>query len=365
MAWRLAHLPIIFLKNARTFLQEYRYNLKPLVLLVFRRKQRIIFGKVSLMHEQQLRHQYLAMLGVSSWISRSPLPSARPSALDIVDFVYDKHYQAPLLEGGTEDSVNSEKSVNNASSTQTSQSLSATLADQQLNSSAHKSVQQPAAHLPELSSPLANSAIEVVNSPLEGVSSRDNTSEPKSNQARLKSTAVMQSSALHTPLGSGSGKDAPIMRLMFWQFADVLVIDSLPTRDRGAILSTKYEKLLTNMLKAMRHSTQRVEPNATPYILNWPTLAGVSIDQGWDQAMSAVQYKLAKIFQQHSPKLVLMLGDYCAQMVMNMEDDFEEMRGVVFLLRAQTRALATYSLTQMLNVPGCKQEVWMDLQKVL
>ena len=317
------------------------------------------------MHEQQSRHQYLAMLGVSSWIARAPLPGAGPSALNIVDFVYDKHYQAPLLEGCIEGSVDGEKNANNASTKLISQSLPVSLADQQLNPIAQESAQQPIAHLPALSSPLVNSAIEVANSALEEASRPENLSEPKSNQVQFKSTAVMQNSALYTPLGTGSGKDAPVMRLMFWQFADVLVIDSLPTHNRGAILSNKYEKLLTNMLKAMRHSTQRAEPNAAPYILNWPTLAGVSIDQGWDQAMSAVQYKLAKIFQRHSPKLVLMLGDCCAQMVMNMEDDFEEMRGVVFLLRPQTRALATYSLTQMLNVPGCKQEVWMDLQKVL
>ena len=81
--------------------------------------------------------------------------------------------------------------------------------------------------------------------------------------------------------------------------------------------------------------------------------------------MSAVQHKLAKIFQQHTPSLVLMLGEVAAQMLMSREDDFDAMRGIVFSLRTETKAITSYSLTQMLNVPGCKREVWQDLQKVL
>jgi len=61
----------------------------------------------------------------------------------------------------------------------------------------------------------------------------------------------------------------------------------------------------------------------------------------------------------------LMLGESSAQMLMNVEDDFDAMRGIVFSLRADTKAITSYSLTQMLNVPGCKRDVWQDLQKVL
>ena len=184
-------------------------------------------------------------------------------------------------------------------------------------------------------------------------------------EPKLKHAEVAAVVATHLLPNARSQKSAPQMRLMFWQYPDVLVVDSLPTQTRGTLASAQYEKLLNNMILAMRLNPARIDAGAQPYTLNWPTLAGASIDQGWDQAVSAVQYKLSKLLQGYSPKLVLMLGESSAQMLMNVEDDFDAMRGIVFSLRADTKAITSYSLTQMLNVPGCKRDVWQDLQKVM
>jgi hypothetical protein len=41
------------------------------------------------------------------------------------------------------------------------------------------------------------------------------------------------------------------------------------------------------------------------------------------------------------------------------------MRGVLFRPRSQVPALASASLSEMLQVPGCKREVWRDLQPLI
>jgi hypothetical protein len=314
------------------------------------------------MQEQHLRHQYLDMLGVSTWIARAPLPGAAKSADWCAQFVYDPSRESEGLDGAVSEQQNIQLKAGGV------KSLAASLTNDEVSRNAKLIAEEVVSHLPTTEPASANaepSNTDKSTTVAPRIETKHEVNRAPDVAAKQTQTITVTTGAVHTPIGASSDKAAPIMRLMFWQFEDVLVIDSLPTQSRGELTPLKYEKLLTNMLKAMHRSTQRFDPQTTPYVLNWPTLAGVSIDQGWTQAVSAVQYKLEKIFQGYSPTLVIMLGDYSPQMVMNMEDDFEQMRGVVFSLRSHTKAIASYSLTQMLNVPGCKQDVWSDLQKVL
>jgi hypothetical protein len=300
------------------------------------------------MQAQHLRHQYLAVLGVSSWLSRTQLPGAAASPDWVSSYVYSEEALSQGLN------AEGDEPVSNDGSKAQVKSLAASLvtgnADvEEISRDAQLIAQDVVTHLPVTqreNRPIAPPIL----APLV---------EPKLKQTEA---AVV---ATHVMPNARSQKSAPQMRLMFWQYPDVLVVDSLPTQTRGTLASAQYEKLLNNMILAMRLNPARIDAGAQPYALNWPTLAGASIDQGWDQAVSAVQYKLSKLLQGYSPKLVLMLGESAAQMLMNVEDDFDAMRGIVFSLRADTKAITSYSLTQMLNVPGCKRDVWQDLQKVL
>ncbi|NQZ33442.1 MAG: hypothetical protein HRU06_19405 [Oceanospirillaceae bacterium] len=303
------------------------------------------------MQAQHLRHQYLATLGIDSWLSRAPLPNAAPSEPWVAQFVYDESVLDQCLAVASAES-GSTKSEQPAPAKSLAASLQTPALDaQQISQDAQLIAQDVVTHLPA-AQPVVDSRMAPVAEIVKAVTVNKQPAPqiiPNQLAANIKR----------------STKETPQMRLMFWQYPDVLVVDSLPTHTRGTLASAAYEKLLNNMILAMGMNASRIDAGSQPYVLNWPTLAGLSIDQGWDQAVSAVQYKLAKLLQNYSPKLVLMLGESSAQMLMNVEDDFEAMRGIVFSLRSDTKSITSYSLTQMLNIPGCKREVWQDLQKIL
>ncbi len=326
----------------------------------------LLIFRVLGMHAQHLRHQYLAALGIGSWLPRGVLPGAAKSESWVAEFVY-----------------NADEAVNSAQPTQHFEKVKHSAENSHIPpvsnavgqaKSLSASLQSPAVKVDEISQKAANMAHEVVTH-LPAVVDPELNQPPVEREA-IPSTIQTKAAAAdvaapitemprHAALLNRSGKPAPVMRLMFWQFPDLLVIDSLPTHTRGTLTSQKYEQLLSNMIKAMQLDCQRLDSSTQPYVLNWPTLAGVSIDQGWDQAVSAVQHKLSKLLHVHTPKIVLMLGEPAAQMVMNVEEDFAAMRGMVFSLRSDIQAIASHSLTEMLNIPGCKRDVWQDLQKVL
>jgi len=299
------------------------------------------------MQAQHLRHQYLEVLGVSSWLSRTQLPGAAASPDWVSGYVYSEEALSQGLNAESNEAASNDGPKAQVKSLAESLVTGNANVDE-ISHDAQLIAQDVVTHLP--------------------VTQRENqpaTLQETSIPAPSKQTEVAEAVTTHVMPNARSQKSAPQMRLMFWQYPDVLVVDSLPTQTRGTLASAQYEKLLNNMILAMRLNPARIDAGAQPYVLNWPTLAGASIDQGWDQAVSAVQYKLSKLLQGYSPKLVLMLGESSAQMLMNVEDDFDAMRGIVFSLRADTKAITSYSLTQMLNVPGCKRDVWQDLQKVM
>ncbi len=312
--------------------------------------------------EQHLRHQYLEVLGISSWLPRGVLPGAAKSDAWVAEFVYtDAEVQEPIntlpltsekplggrqskVTAGLSDNASGERPKRLPASTQDSMAVSLAASENRHNA-VHLAL-ETLSHLP---------AVTPVKPAVKSFEQDSQGSDT------LSSTVIPG----YTPSAQRSLKKAPIMRLMFWQYQDILVIDSLPTQTRGTLSSPKYEQLITNMLLAMQLDAQRIDAQSQPYVLNWPTLAGISIDQGWEQAVSAVQHKVAKILKISRPKIVLMLGEPAAQMVMGLEDDFDAMCGIVFNFRSDIKSMTTYSLTEMLNIPGCKRDVWMDLQKIM
>lgn len=305
------------------------------------------------MQAQHLRHQYLDTLGIDSWLSRVQLPSAAPSEPWVAQFIYD---ESALNQDLAEQYSKSGAVQKNPKVATRSQAVSLQVPPvdrQKISQDAQLIAQDVVSHLPT-SQPVANNLV----APVAEVTQ----------SATTESSVVRSEQVIARQLPDNSKRstqETPQMRLMFWQYPDVLVVDSLPTQTRGTLASAAYEKLLNNMILAMGMNATRLDADNQPYVFNWPTLAGISIDQGWDQAVGAVQYKLEKLLQNYSPKLVLMLGESSVQMLMNVEDDFDAMRGRVFSLRANTQSITSYSLTQMLNVPGCKRDVWQDLQKIL
>jgi hypothetical protein len=321
------------------------------------------------MQEQHLRHQYLEAIGIDSWLARKVIPNAAPSPDWVSEFSSGDFDQQSAQVNTSQHSVNKTKPTANdtqpAASVGGIKSLSASL-DQpnieqatQVNPSLQQQAQEQAhdtvSHLP-VTDVAQVTPKEIVDSP-----QLQSETQPQTQAA----PSALSQMPRHAPMGNRTEKSAPVMRLMIWQFKEVLVIDSVPTHTRGTMASEQYQQLLTNIINALQFDSQLLQPNGQPFILNWPTLAGSSIDQGWDQAVSAVQHKLAKVLHSYQPKLALLLGEHSAQMVMNVDEPFDDIRGMVFSLRSDIKAIAGYSLTQLLNVPSCKRELWIDLQKML
>ncbi len=331
------------------------------------------------MQEQQLRHQYLEAMGIDSWVARKVLPNAAPSPDWVSDFCSSDTDQLPAQAREAQTVVkNAKPAANDMPAKQNVagiKSLSDSLAqgspekiaqgDARLQQQAQDQAHETVSHLPVNDAPDndAPEKFQAIEAEANKASSNVRESQLKEDQKAQAQTS--QQMPRHAPMGNRTEKSAPVMRLMIWQFKEVLVVDSVPTHTRGTMASQQYQQLLTNIINALQFDSQLLQPNGQPFVLNWPTLAGSNIDQGWDQAVSAVQHKLAKILHSYKPKLALLLGEHSTQMVMNVDEPFDDVRGMVFSLRSDIKAIAGYSLTQLLNVPSCKREFWIDLQQVL
>ena len=139
------------------------------------------------------------------------------------------------------------------------------------------------------------------------------------------------------------------------------MVDSLPPRSRQGV-SDQHQALLGKILQSVGLQGGAVNDL---FMLPWPMFASKSLDQGADQARITVQHKLTKSLQTTQVRYVLLLGEAAAQMVLERTEALEQLRGLLFSLRSDVKTLASASLTEMITVPGCKRDVWMDLQPLL
>jgi hypothetical protein len=153
----------------------------------------------------------------------------------------------------------------------------------------------------------------------------------------------------------------PEFKLAFLPMGDGLIIDSLPPQSRGGF-SAAHLRLAMSLWRVL--GMPAAEPPRAQ-LLPWPAFTSRSLDQGWDQAQMAVQRKFDLMLQQAPVRFVLLLGDSAARLILQSEEGGDGMRGLLFRPRSHVAALASASLSEMLQVPGCKREVWRDLQPLI
>ncbi|WP_372741482.1 hypothetical protein [Neptunomonas sp.] len=308
---------------------------------------------------EQRRHQYLEAMGVTSWLPRSALPGARLSHESVYEFLYG--HEADVFESDdlVEDASDISEKVHHQQAV-----APVTAASLDLLAPSDRSSKQRRETLTPHDS-LKRSSAAAVGVTATAVQDSDQTSvQARTVQARTgQETSEADLAMPNVEIKPRSGKEkAPRFRLGFWLYKDLLVVDSLPLLSRGGITQGKYQALCANMVKAMGLDAELL---AAPYVLAWPMLAGDSLDQGKAEASLAVKHKIQKLLQQATPRLLLFLGESAAQMGMQREEGIDELRAVVFNYSSQMKAMTSLSLTQMLQIPECKKEVWGDLQKVL
>ncbi|MDX2422488.1 MAG: hypothetical protein QNK43_07420 [Amphritea sp.] len=307
--------------------------------------------------EQSLRNQYLETLGIVSWLPRRQLPGARPTP----DWVWE--YCWPEVD----DSASSASSAQAAPILNPAdRALAAKQARAELSASFGAEAVKPAEPSKSMTAVPPKAPMAATVKPALPVV------EPVTVANRMTVSAA-------EPAADGIAPDDVVassiqtpqrpFKLAFMLYQDCLVIDSLPPVSAAARTSLNsgqadahHQILLDKILRSLGLSGGSASEYHT---LPWPMFASKSLDQGAEQARLTVQHKLKKSLQKAPVATVLLLGEAAAQMVLEREEPLEQLRGMLFSLRASVKTLASASLTEMMMLPGCKRDVWSDLQPLL
>ena len=280
------------------------------------------------MSVQQARIQaaYLDQLGIQQWMPRQILPAAKPSP----DWVYRFAHPADLL--GDDEEVM-----------------------QALAPQAHKPVEPHA----------ERRAITQIGEALE-VSAPDEAEVGSSNIRRAAVAELTADESSKEPQTSPttsvkrSFEPAPRYKIVMARAGRLLLIDNLPIRAREGF-SNKHKRLLAGIVQALGESPQSI---TLPITLEWPMLAGKTLDQGRHEARKHVQRQLSFMQKESGLETVILFGEGLANWVVG--EGVDETHGQLLpLQQSGLNYLTTQSLSQALNMPGAKQQIWSDLQPLV
>lgn len=280
------------------------------------------------MSVQQARIQaaYLDQLGIQQWMPRQILPAAKPSP----DWVYRFAHPADLL--GDDEEVM-----------------------QALAPQAHKPVEPHA----------ERRAITQIGEALE-VSAPDEAEVGSSNIRRAAVAELTADESSKEPQTSPttsvkrSFEPAPRYKIVMARAGRLLLIDNLPIRAREGF-SNKHKRLLAGIVQALGESPQSI---TLPITLEWPMLAGKTLDQGPHEARKHVQRQLSFMQKESGLETVILFGEGLANWVVG--EGVDETHGQLLpLQQSGLDYLTTQSLSQALNMPGAKQQIWSDLQPLV
>lgn len=274
----------------------------------------------------QLRQDYLAAIGITSWLPRHPLPGAAPSGEWI------QRFSGERADTDFDDSdFPAEESTGQPAS----------------------AVEQPAA-TPQPRPSVTSGG----RAALAALSDDASVAEI----APRTAPATPAASAPEPPPRSSAAVPVtpPNLKLAFVVVGDLLVVDSLPIRaPRG--FSPAHQRLLSGIVRALGIG----EAPSSPALLSWPMLASQTLDQGPAEALKAVQRKLDLTLQARPLRRALLLGDTAARWVLDREEPLESLRGIRFTLRPEVPVVCSCSLSQLLQLPELKAELWRDLQPLV
>ncbi|MBY4676240.1 hypothetical protein [Marinobacterium arenosum] len=278
------------------------------------------------MIDQQRRHQYLEALGISSWLPTRALPAAAPSD----DWVWDFRYPAPEIPFADGVPEPADMPRQGARPDQSPASV-------------------PRGPVPAAAKAAAEQARAAINNSLSGDAPVAAKPQPKPSVA---------AEPMPTSRPSPKPAEIPRFRLAFVAIGDTLLVDSVPPA-AASDFSSSQRRLLCNIAAYLG---PRIKQCPEPALLPWPMLANSSLDQSRPQAVAAVQHKLNRLGREHQIGRILLLGQAAAQMALDREEPIDELRGIAFTVAGGAKAVATRSLTEALQLPEIKAEIWQDLQ---
>ncbi len=296
------------------------------------------------MEQETLRHQYLEAIGVSSWLPCAVLPGAAASA----DWINDFSYPAPNIPFESDRAISARAALGQPNALSTS----APASNKASAESAQQGMSQARAALGLSVEPVSQS----VSTSHEKVNSSSSTGGEASLAGDVEQVVTPPSIAAIDEIAD----EPPNFKLAFQRLGDFLIVDSLPPQ--GGVFSDNYQILA----QAIVNAVGAVDDNkGHVFMLPWPMFASKTLDQGHQQASIAVQHKLDKELQASSFKAVLLFGEAAAQMVLARKESLDELKGISFEVRSGIKAIASHSLTEAMQLPGIKKQIWLDLQPLV
>lgn len=284
------------------------------------------------MIEEQQRHQYLDALGISSWLPRDVLPGAAPSA----DWIWDFSYPAPDIPFAEKGTPGTPVAAVNAA----------------LNV-------DPAAARASLTRSFGSAPKPEVK---EALWKKDTPAKPQKPVITPVLEPVADDTGHNDTAEQRPSKPQPRFKLALARYGHVLVVDSLPPQSLQDY-SKQHDALAAAIVRSV--SGTQVTLQGKPSLLPWPAFASPTLPQGYDDALQTVQHKLDLLLEKDGIEAVLLLGESAAQMVLDRDEELSQLSGILFSLRADTKVLATHSLTEAMQVPGIKADMWQQLQPLV
>lgn len=275
---------------------------------------------MSVQAQEQQRHQWLAAIGITSWLPRGPLPGAAPSAEWVAEFQY------PAAE---------------TSDAPTAEAAPVVRTDRSTAANAARKPRPAATSRPTVPRIDARALLDDVSGP----------ARPGPVSETVK-PVVQEPAVTQKPV-----QPAPHFKLAYLVRGDLLIIDALPPHHRDGF-SRQHKRLLQGITTALGLTSE--QELSDPAMLPWPMLASKTLDQGPEEARRAVRHKLNRTLE-FKPEIrrILLLGDLSVHWVTGepfVQGPMPALSGCI--------CAASLSLSELLRLPERKAEVWQDVQSL-
>lgn len=298
---------------------------------------------MSVQAQEQQRHQWLAAIGIDSWLPRAPLPGAAPSPDWVATFC--------SAEADVERPNESEASIPGAPSSAQARRPAGSRID---TAALLAEPMRAAAPAPARSGPADRGL--AATDPID----RGPTERSPTERSPTHRTASVIDAQPVLPQRAARPEPAPRFKLAWLVRGDMLIVDSLPPHQPEGF-SRAHRRLLEGITTALGIAAD--DELSAPFMLPWPMLAGKTLNQGANEARAAVKRKLENTLA-FNPGIrqLLLLGEAAGVWVTEQEGGLDALQGKVLALGEGRQALVTLSLSELLRLPERKAEVWRDLQ---
>ncbi|MEY3038097.1 MAG: hypothetical protein RL143_664 [Pseudomonadota bacterium] len=276
---------------------------------------------------------YLEQLGIQQWLPRAPLPNAPASPDWVYRFVHpaelmgDEEFESALVMGA--------------------HAPVAPHAEQRAMAQIHQTLGAGAGADAED----GHGYVEPESTQVAGPTARPSLDS-------LTGVAEAAPKSEFTPQPTVSIEPAPRYRITMARVGRLLVVDDLPVRGRLGF-SDAHKRLLAGIVRSLGEDAAQL---TLPITLEWPMFTGKSLDQGPQEALRYAQRQVKFLLREPGVETILMFGQNLPRWVVNAESE-----SGVLTNHAEfgVNYLVTQTLSQALQLPEFKRQIWNDIQPLV